>query len=105
VINWRSSVHSGQCRSPIPTGSCRGSSSTQAGKDRKRGSKNKTTADARAVAQGYIAEAILTLVALVRGKKTPRQTRAYAASAILDRGHGRPPHAHTGESGTGPVTV
>jgi hypothetical protein len=45
--------------------------------------------------QGSTAEAILTLT-LMRGKKTP-QTRAYAASVILDRGHGKPPEGHTGE--------
>jgi hypothetical protein len=33
------------------------------------------------------------------------QARAYAASALLDRGHGRPAQAHTGESGTRPVIV
>jgi hypothetical protein len=38
-------------------------------------------------------------------EKIPPQARAYAASALLDRGHGKPAQAHTGESGTGPVTV
>jgi hypothetical protein len=78
-----------------------------AGKGRPKGSLNQATADVRAIAQSYTEEAILTLVALMRRKKTPPQTRAYAASAILDRGHGRPGHLkrNTGESGTGPVTV
>jgi hypothetical protein len=35
----------------------------------------------------------------------PPQARAYAASGLLDRGHGKPAQAHTGESGTGPVTI
>jgi hypothetical protein len=43
-------------------------------------------------------------VALMEGKKTPAQTRAYAAVALLDRGHGRPSQVVTGEGGTGPVS-
>jgi hypothetical protein len=42
-----------------------------AGKGRPKGSLNKATADVRAIAQSYTEEAILTLVALMRGKKTP----------------------------------
>jgi hypothetical protein len=36
-------------------------------------------------------------------ERIPPQARAYAASALLDRGHRKPAQAHTGESGTGPV--
>jgi hypothetical protein len=80
-------------------------SSTQAGKGRKRGSKNKTTADVRAVAQGYTAEAILTLVALMRGKKTPPRhaptpPRPFSTAATI--GHLK---RRWGESGPRPVTV
>ena len=81
-----------------------------AGKGRPKGSKNKLGADIRAMAQVYTAEAILALVDIMRGQgrareKIPPQARAYAASALLDRGHGKPAQAHTGESGTGPVIV
>ena len=80
-----------------------------AGKGRPKGSKNKLGADIRAMAQVYTAEAILALVDIMRGhgrarEKISPQARAYAASALLDRGHGKPAQAHTGESGTGPVT-
>jgi hypothetical protein len=62
------------------------------------------------MAQVYTAEAILALVAIMRGKGQGRerihaQARAYAASALLDRGHGKPAQGHTGESGAGPVTI
>jgi hypothetical protein len=60
-----------------------------AGKGRPKGSKNKLGADIRALAQVYTAEAILALVAIMRGKGQGRerihaQARAYAASALLD---------------------
>jgi hypothetical protein len=38
-------------------------------------------------------------------EKFPPQARAYAASALLDRGHGKPAQALTGESGIRPVTI
>jgi hypothetical protein len=38
-------------------------------------------------------------------EKIPPQARAYAASALLDRGHGKPAQGYTGEGGTGPVTI
>jgi hypothetical protein len=38
-------------------------------------------------------------------ERIPPQARAYAASALLDRGHGKPAQAHAGPSGSGPVTL
>jgi hypothetical protein len=84
-----------------------------AGKGRPKGAKNKVSADVRALAQTYTEEALYALVKLMRGQRrpgrraapVPYQTQAYAAGLILDRGHGKPAQAHTGESGTGPVTV
>jgi hypothetical protein len=79
-------------------------------KGRPKGSKNKLWADIRALAQVYTAEAILALVDIMRGhgrvrERIPPQARAYAASALLDRGHGKPPQGHTGDGGQGPVEV
>src|ERR1700730_9223935 len=56
--------------------------------------------DVRALAQVYTAEAILALVAIMRGHGRGReqihaQARAYAASELLDRGHGKLAQAHS----------
>ena len=67
--------------------------------------------DVRLLAQNYSEEAIYTLVKAMRGEHKKGEepvnhnTRVYAASLILDRGHGKPPQGHTGESGAGPVIV
>lgn len=38
-------------------------------------------------------------------KKTSELTQFYAAQELLNRGHGRPAQAVTGEGGTGPAQV
>jgi hypothetical protein len=42
-------------------------------------------------------------VSLMRSKKTSELTQFYAAQELLNRGHGRPATAVTGEGGTGPA--
>ena len=67
--------------------------------------------DVRLLAQNYSEEAIYTLVKAMRGEHKKGEepvnhnTRVYAASLILDRGHGKPAQAHTGESATEPVAI
>jgi hypothetical protein len=70
---------------------------------RKIGSVNKTGADVRELARQYTAEAISTLVRIMQNDEHPAQNRA--ADSLLDRGWGKPPQAHTGEGGTGPVVI
>jgi len=74
-----------------------------AGKGRPKGAKNKGNAEVRALAQRFTNEAIRKLVSLMRSKETSELTQFYAAQELLNRGHGRPATAATGESGTGPA--
>ena len=76
-----------------------------AGKGRPKGAKNKGNAEVRALAQRYTDEAIRKLVSLMRSKETSELTQFYAAQELLNRGHGRPATAVTGEGGTGPAPV
>jgi hypothetical protein len=60
------------------------------GSGRKRGVLNKCNAELRMLAQEYTEQAIETLCTLMT-KSTNESVRLHAASALLDRGHGRPP--------------
>jgi hypothetical protein len=60
------------------------------GAGRKPGSLNKATADIREAAQEYTGEALQVLAEVMRSTEHPAAARVSAASAILDRGHGRP---------------
>lgn len=71
---------------------------------RKAGTPNKATADIKGLAQAYTVEALGVLVELMRDETGVPQVRAHAASAIIDRGHGKPAQAITGGDG-GPVAV
>lgn len=75
-----------------------------AGKGRKLGVPNKTTAALKEFAGQYTAEAVEALVTIARAKKTPPPVKVAAWREVLDRGNGRPPQAITGEGG-GPVQV
>src|SRR6266446_8766229 len=76
-----------------------------AGKGRPKGAKNKGNAEVRALAQRFTDEAIRKLVSLMRSKETSELTQFYAAQELLNRGHGRPATAVTGEGDTGPAKV
>jgi hypothetical protein len=60
-----------------------------AGKGRPKGSMNKATADVKAAAQAFTAEAVETLASIMRASESDA-ARVAAANAILDRGHGKP---------------
>jgi hypothetical protein len=64
---------------------------------------NKAGRDVRAAAQKYTKEALNVLVSTMRAGEMPFAMTA--AQALLDRGHGRPAQAVTGEGGTGPVLI
>ena len=52
-----------------------------------------------ALARTYTKAAIETLVGIMQDEQAPKPARVAAASAILDRGYGRPPQAveHSGD--------
>lgn len=56
---------------------------------RQKGSRNKVGADLRTAAQRYTDEALETLAAIMRASESDA-SRVAAATALLDRGHGRP---------------
>ena len=53
----------------------------------------------RALAQEYTAAAVLALAEIMKGGDAPPAARVSAASALLDRGHGKPAQAITGAGG------
>ena len=57
---------------------------------RKAGTPNKATASLRESAQEFTGEALDTVVAIMRDPETPATTKLSAATAILDRGYGKP---------------
>jgi hypothetical protein len=60
---------------------------------RVKGTPNKATADVKTAAQAYTSEAVETLATIMRNAQMPAAARVSAASAILDRGHGKPTQA------------
>src|SRR5258705_10256529 len=59
----------------------------------------KATADIRSLARAQTALAIRTLTGVCSSKAAPAAARVSAASALLDRGWGRPQQTPTGEDG------
>ena len=59
----------------------------------------KATADIRSLARAQTALAIRTLTGVCGSKAAPAAARVSAASALLDRGWGRPQQTHTDEDG------
>jgi hypothetical protein len=66
---------------------------------RQAGTPNKATASVRALAQEYTEAAVLALAEIMENRDAPSAARVSAASALLDRGHGKPPQAITGADG------
>ncbi len=72
---------------------------------RQKGTLNKGTKNVRELAGAYTARAIAVLASIMENQKAGDQARAGAANMLLDRAVGKPPQAHTGEDGTGPIAV
>ena len=76
-----------------------------AGKGRPRGVPNKATAAVREIAQRYTVEAVEALAAVMRDASAPHAARVSAATALLDRGHGKPTQPVSGDDSMAPVAV
>lgn len=61
-------------------------------------------ADVKALARGYSEVAIRALVSVLESSKTPPAARVSAATAILDRGWGKPVQALSGPD-EGPIRI
>lgn len=71
---------------------------------RKAGVPNKVTREIKELAQQYGAEALETLVEIMRSKRAAKPARVSAANIVLDRAYGKPAQAieHSGPNG-GPI--
>ena len=58
----------------------------------------------RELAQSYCERALQVLAEIMEDKEASKRDRAFASSALLDRGVGKPPQAIVGEDG-GPLNV
>ncbi len=76
-----------------------------AGKGRRPGVPNKATAAVREVAQKYTVEAVEALAAVMRDATAPPAARVSAATALLDRGHGKPTQPISGDDEMPPMAV
>lgn len=54
------------------------------------GTPNKATADVRALAGNYTAQALETLASIMNDVEQPPAARVSAANSLLDRAHGKP---------------
>ncbi len=70
---------------------------------RKKGVPNKATAEVKKAAQEHTEAAIKVLVEVAENGES-EAARVSAANALLDRGHGKPTQAITGED-SGPVRI
>ena len=66
---------------------------------RQAGTPNKATAEVRALAGQFTEGAVATLAEIMENRDAPPAARVSAASALLDRGHGRPAQALVGAGG------
>jgi hypothetical protein len=76
-----------------------------AGKGRRPGVPNKATAAVREIAQKYTVEAVEALAAVMRDATAPPAARVSAATALLDRGHGKPTQPVSGDDEMPPVSL
>jgi hypothetical protein len=74
-----------------------------AGKGRPRGVPNKATFAVREIARAYTVEAVEALAAVMRDATAPHAARVSAATALLDRGHGRPTQPLAGDHDMPPI--
>jgi uncharacterized protein (UPF0147 family) len=70
----------------------------QPGQSGNPGGRHKGLAEVMALARTYTKAAIETLATIMQDEAAPKHARVAAASALLDRGYGKPPQSleHTG---------
>ena len=68
---------------------------------RKLGTPNKVTVELAGLARVYTPDALAALIGVMNDPEAPAAARVSAASAVLDRGHGKPRQAleHGGDGG------
>ena len=59
----------------------------------------------RSLARGHTETAVNVLVGIMNQGEAPPAARVQAASAILDRGWGKPSQPHVGDEDGGPITI
>ena len=67
--------------------------------------RKKIPADIRSLCRAYTDEGVRVLASIMRQPEHSAAARVQAAIALLDRGWGRVPQAHTGENGEGDIRV
>jgi hypothetical protein len=69
------------------------------------GGRPKVLGEIQELARGYTKKAIETLAAIMQNEKTSPSARVAAASAILDRGYGKPQSTFAGSSEEDSLTL
>lgn len=59
----------------------------------------------KSLARSHTASAVNTLVGIMEQAQAPAAARVAAATALLDRGWGKPTQVHAGDEDGGPVMV
>lgn len=72
---------------------------------RQKGTPNKATSSIKDAARAYTDEALSTLAEVMRDKAAPPAARVSAASAILDRGYGKPSTVINGDDEGGALKL
>lgn len=72
---------------------------------RQKGTPNKATASLKDVAREYTEKAVNTFIACIDSAEAPWPAKVAAASAILDRGYGKPSTVLAGDEDGGPVSL
>jgi hypothetical protein len=73
------------------------------GAGRKKGEPNKATGSLRDLARQYTTKALKALVTVLEDEEQPAAARVSAASAILDRGYGKPSTVLSGDEDGGAI--
>ena len=95
----------GDSTAKVAKKSNRGSKPGERRGGRKAGTPNKATATLKDLAREYTDTALATLAAIMTSFEAPAAARVSAASALLDRGYGKPSQILAGDEEGGPIRV
>lgn len=65
----------------------------------------KTPANIKSLARAHTESAVNVLKNIANNRKAPPSSRVAAATALLDRGWGRPAQVHSGDEDGGPLVI